>query len=679
MHSPRIAAIALLAFAVSSATAQSLLVAKGQVVASDGDLVPSIPGATLTASSAVETPSLDLNGNMLFRARMAVNAGLGISTANDRLLYYGRTANDLVVVARGGDPEPTGTIPGAILGTGTSSGVGSGARMSPQNGLVWWASSLSGGLVVTTGTAATGRNDSAMFWGPVGGQTILCRRGDLTPGNGGSFINSAFTSLSGQQTAMNAAGMTAFQVALEGGDVVGTTNNAAWLYGSPNNLQIMQRKGDTIPVTGGDVVIGTMGFNVQMNEVGMVLHDEKFSLTLGTTPATAATDGALMLFTPAQGNQVLVREGDAAPGTVGATYNVLQPATVGLTRTGKIAFVSSLIGGDTVTGTGGNDQAAYIGDISGNISMVLRRGDAAPGAAVGETINSINNSSYTISDTGYVTFFASLAGATVTTDNDGCIYGGTPGNLVMLAREGDAAPGLSGYTYSQLTYGSNHLNDRGQVIFNSTVTDGVTPLRAYWGYTPGQNLALVFLENDQFVTQTGTQIAYTLGGSQYNSGDGSPMTFNNNGDFTVRAAFLGNGTGAVVRGMLGGLQASPASIPASGGTQSWELDAGTANAGGLYVVAGTLSGTRPGFTLGSTTIPLNQDFWFPLSLQAANGSVYTNSWGFLDANGKATESFNFPAGFGYLQGALFHHAFVVLDIATVTPTFVSQPASLRLF
>lgn len=679
MHPSNFAALALLAIAASTATAQSLLTTNGQIVASDGDTVAAIPGATLAAASGVDSPAVDLNGNLLFRATLATNTALGITAVNNRILYYGRTANDLVLIARGGDPEPSGTIPGAVLGTATTSGIGSSVRISPQNNILMWASNLSGGSVVTTGTGATGRNDSAIFWGPIGGQTILIRRGDLTPGAGGSFINTAFSNLSGQTMSMNANGTVALQATLEGGDVSGTTNNFAWIYGTPNNLQLMLRKGDTFNVPGGTAVVGQVGFGGQMNELGMVLHDEKFSTTLGTAPATTANDGTLMLFTPGLGNSILVREGDPAPGTVGAAYNVVSMATVGLTRTGRVGFITSLIGGDTVTGTGGNDQAIYLGDIGANFSMVLRKGDPAPGTTGGETIGSMNNSSYSISDTGYVTFMASLTGPGVSTANDGCIYGGTPGNLVLIAREGDPAPGMVNHTFAEIIYGSCHLNERGQVIFSSSVTDGTTILRAYWGYTPNEPLVRVFLENDTFATQTGPQIAYTLGGNQFNSGDGCAMSFNNNGDFAYRAGFTGNGTGANVRGHLGGMQASPASVSSAGGTQSWALDAGVANANRFYILAGTLSGTRPGFTLGGWNVPLNQDSWFQVSLLAANGAVYTNSWGLLDANGKANASFNFPAGFGWMNGALIHHAFVVLDMATVQPIYVSNPTSVKLY
>lgn len=673
MHAYRIYCSVILAFAAANAAAQGTLPTQGQVVISDGDAVASVPGAVITANG-LDTPAMDLNGNMVLRARMLSGSG-GVSTLNDRLLLYGRSANDMVVVARGGDPEPTGLFPGAVLGTATLSGIGSGFRISPTGGIMLWASSLSGGPIVTTGTGATGRNDSALFWGPVGSQAILAQRGDLTPGGGGSFLNTAFTSISNQPSCMNASGTTVFQAALEAGDAV-TTNNAAWLVGTPGALQIMLRKGDTFTVPGGDAVIGSLGFGVQMNELGMVLHDEKFSTTLGTAPATTATDGLLMLYVPGTGNLIVAREGDTAPGTVGAVYGSLTIGTAALSRSGQMCFATSLVGGD-VSGTT-NDAAIYVGDTAG-FTLAVRKGDVAPSGVAGETFATLYTSSINVNNSGAVMFYAILAGASVTTANDAGLWVGTPGNLSIIAREGDVAPGIANAVFTTITPGSAHLNDRGQGIFGCSISvNGGTSQSATYAYDPHQGLTLLSTVGDQYVTSTATQTANGVdGGIQFNSGDGCAMTLNNNGDFVRRISWT-SGSG-IVRGHIGGLQASPASISAAGGTQNWELNAGATNAGRLYVLAGTLSGSRPGFNFGGQNVPLNQDFWFPLSLQAANGPVYTNSWGLLDGNGHASASFNFPAGFGWMQGALFHHAFLVLDTATVLPTYVSEPASVRLF
>jgi hypothetical protein len=678
MRTQSLLSLAILSLAASYAAAQGgILPTRGQVVAGTGDQVPGLaPGVTYNNP---DTPVIDLNGNLLFSTSL-----LGTTSSWDnRVLLYGRTKDDLVVVARSGDPEPTGTMPGVSLirfisaTTPQANTIASSYRISPTGGLLLWGAGLTGTGIITTGTAATGRNDSAYFWGPAQGPLVLVQRGMPAP-TGGSLIDTAFSSFSGQQTSMNSSGTSVFQVALVGGDVVTSpvSNAAAWLVGLPGSLQWLQRRGDVVSVAGGTAMVGTLGFNVQIIDTGHVLHDEKLSTAAGTTTGTAtvttATDGLLMLYTPGFGNTILAREGDAAPGTLGAAYNVISPLTVGITRGGRVGFYSTLIGGD-VSGSI-NNSGIYTGSIAGGFTLAVRQGDTLP---TGETIATLMSSSISLNDNGNLVFFAVLSGPGITTANDQVLISGTPGNFQIIAQEGGAAPGLSGVTFGPLQPGSAVQNDRGQIVFNVDLLPGSSS--SYWAYDPASGLQLQDTAGDVYTTVSGTQTSNGVsGGIQFNSGDGCPMTLNNNGDH-VRRVSSGNGIGVAVRGMLGGLVAKPASIPATGGTQTWEASAGVANAGRLYVFAGTLSGTRPGFQIVGAQVPLNYDAWLPLSLQAANGSVYVGSWGLLDANGNAAASFQFPAGFTWLQGALFHHAFVVVEPSSVQGTFVSNPASLRLY
>ncbi|MBL8722986.1 MAG: hypothetical protein JNK49_03025 [Planctomycetes bacterium] len=678
MRTQSLLSLAILSLAASYAVAQGgILPTRGQVLAATGDPVPGL--ASGVTYNSPDTPVVDLNGNMLFSASL-----LGTTSSWDnRVLLYGRTRNDLVVVAQSGGPEPTGTMPGVNLiryisaSTPAANTIAASYRISPTGGILMWGAGLTGTNIINTGTAATGRNDSAYFWGPAGGQVVLVQRGMAAP-SGGSLIDTAFSAFSSQPTCLNATGTAVFQVALVGGDVVTTpvSNAAAWLVGTPGNLQWMLRRGDVVNVVGGTATIGTLGFGVQMNESGFVLHDEKLSTAVGTTTGAATvsttTDGLLMLYTPGFGNTILAREGDAAPNTLGAQFLVINMMTVGITRGGRVGFHATLVGGD-VNGTV-NNSGIFTGSINGNFSLAVRQGDTLPS---GETLATINSNSISINDDGHVVFFAVLTGPGITTANDQVLVGGTPGNLRILAQEGVAAPGVPGFTFGPVQAGSAIQNDRGQVVFNANLDPG--SVGSYWGFDPVSGLVALDVSGDVYTTVSGTQTSNGVsGGLQFSSGDGGPMTLNNNGDH-VRRISSGNGIGVAVRGMLGGLTAMPASIPATGGVQTWEADAGIANAGRFYVFAGTLSGTRPGFNIVGVQVPLNNDFWLPLSIQAANGPVYSSSWGVLDGNGRASAAFNFPAGFSWLQTAVFHHAFVVVDPISVQGTFVSNPASLRLY
>lgn len=88
------------------------------------------------------------------------------------------------------------------------------------------------------------------------------------------------------------------------------------------------------------------------------------------------------------------------------------------------------------------------------------------------------------------------------------------------------------------------------------------------------------------------------------------------------------------------------------------LSAGSAHAGKVYLLAGSLSGTRPGLPLGPVTLPLNFDAYLMLLAGSPNGLI-ANSMGVLDANGAATATFsgvNLPSA---AAGVLAHHAYLV--------------------
>jgi hypothetical protein len=75
----------------------------------------------------------------------------------------------------------------------------------------------------------------------------------------------------------------------------------------------------------------------------------------------------------------------------------------------------------------------------------------------------------------------------------------------------------------------------------------------------------------------------------------------------------------------------------TGGTQTLQLAAGSSQANRDYWVFGSASGTFPGVTLGSVTIPLNYDALTLLTLASPN-TVISASMGRLDANGPPVAS-----------------------------------------
>lgn len=101
---------------------------------------------------------------------------------------------------------------------------------------------------------------------------------------------------------------------------------------------------------------------------------------------------------------------------------------------------------------------------------------------------------------------------------------------------------------------------------------------------------------------------------------------------------------------------------ANQGVQTMSLVAGAQNAGKIYLVLGSMTGTTPGLMLGTLRLPLNVDPYFSLVLSVPNTPLLTPSLGQLDASGNATVKFTavpqIPAS---LVGTTFHHAYVVLS------------------
>jgi glucose/arabinose dehydrogenase len=107
----------------------------------------------------------------------------------------------------------------------------------------------------------------------------------------------------------------------------------------------------------------------------------------------------------------------------------------------------------------------------------------------------------------------------------------------------------------------------------------------------------------------------------------------------------------------------------NGGTQLLNLRGTLFQGGSTYLVAGSVSGTSPGFDLGGGLIvPLNPDAYFILSIETPNNGILVNSLGTLDAFGRAQASFVLPQGYPELLGLTVYHSWVrvlpTLDFAS---------------
>lgn len=700
-HPVRSRSLTLLALAIASSTAaaQSYFSQHGEILIAAGDQVPGLPaGVTIYAASSVglDSPNIDQDGNAVFRARFADLGGTGsLNTLNDRGILFGRTYQDLQVVVRSDDPAPG--IPGATLRSSSatgSSGLNSTVRVSPFGRILFFASSI---YDATNPAATPPASDTALFWGPVGSYLPVAREGEEVPfyaPGSGILWGQVTTGWGGQYSHINSTGVVLEQTPLTG-NVTVNDDVITWT-GMPGSLQIVSREGDIWP--DGSVLTvesgTTMSFTALLNEPGMVLHTVKFLTTTGT--ATAADDRALSIWVNGVEN-IIAREGQQAPGLpLGVLFaNAASSWTVTgvsqFTKSGNTTMNVALYDGGATISTL-NDRALYYGGLNG-WALIVQEGDPVPGMP-GVTFGPVNDGSVACNDSGGVVFLASLVGTPGPNPDDSALFYSKNGVLTMLAQEGQpvVADGLpSGWIFGDISSGGTatpRLTENGMLLWQPTIWDGVTMTTSktvVLGWTEANGFQCFMGMTDPVTTSLGTGVPFGISSNGAHSGcDGAGTSWvNNNGDFAARLNFQGtpNLQGAIIRGHVGVLQASPGSIDViAGGSQSFSIHAGPGQGVRLYGILGTLSGTRPGIVtpLGPQVLPLNPDFWTQLSLDLADTIVYPNSLWVTDANGNATAGFNLPPGITALQGSMLHHAAILLD-GSLSITYVTEPTAVHLY
>lgn len=116
----------------------------------------------------------------------------------------------------------------------------------------------------------------------------------------------------------------------------------------------------------------------------------------------------------------------------------------------------------------------------------------------------------------------------------------------------------------------------------------------------------------------------------------------------------------------------------SGGSVNFDLQAGPANAGDIYLMLGSLSGIAPGTPFGGQIVPLNLDS-YTLDLLAAPNTIISGSLGVLNGSGEASANLTIPAGLDpALAGTVANHAYVTIDPVTTALTSVSNAFPLTL-
>ena len=118
---------------------------------------------------------------------------------------------------------------------------------------------------------------------------------------------------------------------------------------------------------------------------------------------------------------------------------------------------------------------------------------------------------------------------------------------------------------------------------------------------------------------------------------------------------------------------------ASGGVQNLALEAGPDNADNAYLFLGSITGSSPGFPFGGLQVPLNVDPYLFMLIQNPGASPVANAINALDTAGKGVARVVIPGGMDPIfAGVTVSHAYLVFDIQTLNPVFVSNAESVDL-
>jgi hypothetical protein len=122
---------------------------------------------------------------------------------------------------------------------------------------------------------------------------------------------------------------------------------------------------------------------------------------------------------------------------------------------------------------------AYFAGTAGNLQLLAADSQQAPGLPDGVLFDFSQTSVPVISETGYVAFAGPLKGTGVTTSNDYAIWAGTPGNLRLVAREGDwldvdPGPGQDLRQAWLVRITTQSFADDGRLLWTAHFTDGTS-------------------------------------------------------------------------------------------------------------------------------------------------------------------------------------------------------------
>jgi hypothetical protein len=423
--------------------------------------------------------------------------GPGIGDSNDGVIWRGQGTGALSVAARNGTPPvtPVGT-PGL-------------------NG----ANSL--------GEAAFRNNAQTVYRTTPGGAQQIAVAGGRPPGTA-----TGVTYLQLGTATINDAGGVAFHARMEG---TGVTSANDWALFAPNAsgaLALMVREGMQAPGLPAGVTFASLQTNsVRMGHDGSLI----FTATLAG-PGVTGSNAESIWVRPQPGvfPTMVLRQGSQVPG--------LPPGT----NLGLSGVVAGGNGGGVVSVSLGIGSSALLHvDGSGNVDVLQRSGDPAPGFPAGVVLEGAQF--VALNHLAEAAFRAEVNGPSITFANDEAIFAPDgAGGYRLVAREANQIPGLTGVSFLSFAFGSDNAlvhSDAGDVAFAATLAGPAVNASSDRGLFYGDrdgSLLMVLREGDSFEVSPG--VFKTLADFRVSTGD-ERTSINSSRELLFIASFTDGSSG----------------------------------------------------------------------------------------------------------------------------------------
>ena len=464
-------------------------------------------------------PVINRHGELAFIAEVS---GAGVTSLDNQGIWTD-AGGTYHMVARRGDVAP-GTEPGVefrlFLGTPVLNSLGE--------------------IAFVTRLGGTGVNNfnSQSIWSDRNGHLeLVVRGGQAAPGfgDGATFISPG-------DPMFNDAGHIAFNGTTIGPGLDNDNNRGLW-SDAGGALELVARESDAAPGT--SEVYDFISSRPNMNGSGVTYF---YSLLSGAGYDFFQNQSLWAHDTSGAHAVGLSGDPTGIDGVIHNTFGVI----FGVNDAGEIAFYSGLTG----AGTDPTNNSGIFSGLPGEWDLVARKGQAAPGTAPGIYFSDFGSAH--LGGSGASSFWGFVSGPGVDTTNDRGIWSDGTGELRLVFREGDHAPGTElGVRF--LGAESDHvINGAGQVGMIGYLTgEGVTEsnFKGIWATQPNGLLSLIARSGDLFdvnrdpaiddlrvIEEVGLFMGYNgIGGE-----DGHGTSFSDDGELVFRLEFTDGTSGIFV-------------------------------------------------------------------------------------------------------------------------------------